>query len=160
MLADDRDRDIDWQAFLYVSGDMSPADAETFEDRLATDQEAREAVAAAVELIGILAASRTTSTRSLPVVPIRDRGTRRVAAAATIAAALLICWSLVRTPPGPAAPSGEEARQLISFWSEAWSPSENGSADATADDEDSDIAVPSWILAAVESAPPKATEEN
>jgi hypothetical protein len=159
-MANQRDREIDWQAFLYVAGDMSPADAATFEDRLACDQEAREAVAAAAELIGTLAASRPTATRGLPVLPTADCRTRRVAAAATIAASLLVCWSLVRSPQGPSSPSGEEARQLISFWSEAWSPSENGSADATADDEDSEAAVPSWMLAAVEPAPPKATEEN
>jgi hypothetical protein len=160
MMADKQDREVDWQAFLYVSGDMTSADAEAFEDRLATDQEAREAVAAAVELLDRLAASRPTSTRDLPALPAPDRSARRVAAAATIAASLLVFWSLARSPQGPASPSGEEARQLISFWSEAWSPGENGAADATADDEDSEVTVPSWMLAAVESAPPKATEEN
>lgn len=159
-MADKQDREIDWQAFLYVSGDMTSADAEAFEDRLATDQEAREGVAAAVELLDRLAASRPTSTDGLPALPTPDRSARRFAAAATIAASLLVCWSLGRNPQGPARPSGEEARQLISFWSEAWSPGENGAADAAADDEDSEVTVPSWMLAAVEPAPPKATEEN
>ncbi len=160
MMADKRDREIDWQAFLYVSGEMFPADAETFEERLASDQEAREAVAAAVELIGKLVAARPAAPQALPAVPTAHRGTRRVAAAATIAASLLVCWSLVRHAQGPAIPSGEEARELISFWSEAWSPGENGAADATADDDDSESTVPSWMLAAVESPPPQATEEN
>ncbi len=160
MMTDKRDREIDWQAFLYVSGEMSPAEIEAFEDRLATEQEAREAVAAAVELIGKLAASHPTSTRGRPVSPTPNRGARSVAAAATIAASLLVGWSLVRHAQDPARPSGEEARELISFWSEAWSPGENGAADATVDDEDSESTVPSWMLAAVESPPLKATEEN
>jgi hypothetical protein len=183
-----RDREIDWQAFLYVSGEMSPADIEAFEDQLVHDQEAREAVAAAAVLIGKLAAARpaapalpenstcnqavgwavpTTIQRSgghsppyVFDVPAPERGARRIAAAATIAASLLVCWSLARYSPGPARPSGEMARELISFWSEAWSPGENGAADATADDEDSEISVPSWMLAAVESPPTKAIEEN
>ena len=160
MMADKHDREIDWQAFLYLSGEMSPAEAKTFEDQLAHDQEAREAVAAAVELVGSLAATRPAEARALPVVPVSDRTTRRFAAAATVAASLLICWSLVRHSPGPARPSGEDARQLISYWSEAWSPGENGSADSVADDDDSEMNVPSWMLAAVEPALPKASEEN
>ena len=159
-MTDKHDREIDWQAFLYLSGDMAPAEIAAFEDQLAHDQEAREAVAAAAVLIGKLAEARPAAPDPLPVVPTPDRGTRRVAVAATIAASLLVCWSLLRSSQGPASPTGEEARELISFWSEAWTPSENGSADATADDEDSESTVPSWMLAAVESPPPKATEEN
>jgi hypothetical protein len=195
MMADKRDREIDWQAFLYVSGEMSPAEAETFEDQLAHDQEAREAVAAAVKLLGELAASRPgetrvvlaastqvvqreraienrtpsplmgegrdgggNGTRRAPRTP--DRRAKRFAAATTVAASLLVCWSLVCHSPGPASPSGEDARQLISYWSEAWSPGENGSADSVADEDDSEMNVPSWMLAAVEPALPKATEEN
>lgn len=167
MMADNRDRGIDWQAFLYVSGDMSPAEIEAFEEQLAHDQEAREAVAAAAVLIGKLAAARPAAQGAKPaapdprpVVPAAERGARRIAAAATIAASLLVCWLLVRNSQGPARPSPEEARELISFWSEAWPPGENGAADAAADDEDAEIIVPSWMLAAVESPPTKATEEN
>jgi hypothetical protein len=222
MMADKHDREIDWQAFLYVSGEISPADAETFEDQLAHDQEAREAVAAAVKLLGKLAAARPATTPGLPAVstkvaeyepienrtpsplmgegwdgggngdrrapptptlshegggrtmtyphtrfvdtevvsPTPDSRARRFAAAATVAASLLVCWSLARHSPGPPSPSGEDARQLISYWSEAWSPGENGSADSVADDDDSEMNVPSWMLAAVEPALPKASEEN
>jgi hypothetical protein len=160
MMTDNPDREIDWQAFLYVSGEMSPAEIEAFEDQLAHDQEAREALAAAAVLVGKLAIARPAAPETLRVAPTAERSTRRVAAAATIAASLLVCWSLVRHSPDHASPSGEEARELISFWSEAWSPGENDSADATADDEEAEVAVPSWMLAAVESPPPNATEEN
>src|SRR5215469_1893648 len=141
MMTDNPDREIDWQAFLYVSGEMSPAEIEAFEDQLAHDQEAREALAAAAVLVGKLATARPAAPDALRVAPTAQRSTRRVAAAATIAASLLVCWLLVRHSPGPASPSGEEARELISFWSEAWSPGENDSGDATADDEESEVVV-------------------
>ncbi len=160
MTTHEPDREIDWQAFLYLSQEMSPAEIEAFEDLLAHDQEAREALAAAAVLVGKLAIARPAAPETLRVAPTAKRGTRRVAAAATIAASLLVCWLLVRNAPGPASPSGDEARELISYWSEAWSPGENDSADPTADDEESEVTVPSWMLAAVESPPPNATEEN
>lgn len=43
-------QDSDWQAFLYVSGEMTAAQSEAFEARLSLDQSAREAVARAVAL--------------------------------------------------------------------------------------------------------------
>lgn len=42
--------DLDWLAFRYVAGEMTDAETLDWEERLATDQTAREAVAAAVEL--------------------------------------------------------------------------------------------------------------
>ncbi len=48
--------DLAWLAFVYVSGELTHAEAEAFERRLAQDQAAREAVAEAVALIGAVAA--------------------------------------------------------------------------------------------------------
>lgn len=42
--------DLDWLAFQYIAGELTAAQAEFFEDRLSTDQDAREAVARAVKL--------------------------------------------------------------------------------------------------------------
>jgi len=42
--------DLHWFAFLYVSGELSPADEAAFEGRLTNDQAAREAVFSAAEL--------------------------------------------------------------------------------------------------------------
>lgn len=48
---DNSDRpELDWLAFRYVAGEMTDAETLAWEERLATDQTAREAVAAAVEL--------------------------------------------------------------------------------------------------------------
>ena len=42
--------DLDWLAFRYVAGEMPAAELSAFEDRLADDQPAREAVARAAQL--------------------------------------------------------------------------------------------------------------
>jgi hypothetical protein len=160
MMTDKSDRDIDWQAFLYASGEMSPVEIEAFEYLLAYDQAAREALAAAAVLIGKLALARPPAPDTVRVLPTSEQRTRRLAAAVTIAASLLVYWSLGRSSPGPADPSGEEARELISFWSEAWPPGENDSLDGTADGDAPEAGIPSWMLAALDQPPPKATEEN
>jgi hypothetical protein len=52
----ERENQLEWAAFCYLSGEMSPAEAEQFESRLADEQEAREALARAVELTQVVAA--------------------------------------------------------------------------------------------------------
>ena len=49
--------DLDWLAFRYISDEMSADERDTFENQLAGDQPAREAVAAAVELSQTVAAA-------------------------------------------------------------------------------------------------------
>jgi hypothetical protein len=62
-----QDRDeLTWLAFQYVAGDFSAAAAEQFEERLATDQAAREAVAEAVELLHAVCAAEASE----PVVAV------------------------------------------------------------------------------------------
>ena len=56
----ERENQLEWTAFCYVSGELGPAEAEQFELRLADDQEAREALARAVELTQIVAAAEST----------------------------------------------------------------------------------------------------
>jgi anti-sigma-K factor RskA len=48
---DSPDGDSAWRAFRYVMGEMSPAEAEAFEETLASDQEARELVARSTGLV-------------------------------------------------------------------------------------------------------------
>jgi len=57
----DNINDLDWLAFSYAAGELTPAEAEQFELRLADDQPAREALARAVELCQIVAAAETQS---------------------------------------------------------------------------------------------------
>lgn len=58
--------ELSWRAFCYVAGEFSPAEAEQFEARLATDQAAREAVAEAVELLHAVCAAEASE----PVVAV------------------------------------------------------------------------------------------
>lgn len=61
-------RDIHWESFRYIAGEMSPSEVEAFELLLAEDQLAREAVAAAVEMTQAVSASY----ESQPVTPAGD----------------------------------------------------------------------------------------
>jgi anti-sigma factor RsiW len=48
---------LEWLAFCYAAGELTPADSEQFEATLAGDQAAREALARAVELTQVVAAA-------------------------------------------------------------------------------------------------------
>ena len=50
--------ELDWLAFRYLANELNESEQEAFEDRLADDQSAREAVARAVELTQTLSAAR------------------------------------------------------------------------------------------------------
>lgn len=63
------EQDLDWLAFCYVSGELSSAELAAFEDRLATDEAACEAVARVMETnlaVAAVLASETTSSGVLP----------------------------------------------------------------------------------------------
>jgi hypothetical protein len=60
-MKDDTHNELDWTAFCYAAGELSAAEAEQFEARLAGDQAAREALARAVELTQAVAAAETHS---------------------------------------------------------------------------------------------------
>lgn len=63
----DKQDDLDWLAFCYIADELSPADEEAFERRLADDQRAREAVARAVDLtMAVAAAGAAPSPRTTP----------------------------------------------------------------------------------------------
>jgi hypothetical protein len=57
----ERQSELDWLAFCYAAGELSSAETEQFEVRLADDQAAREALARAVELTQIVAAAEAQS---------------------------------------------------------------------------------------------------
>lgn len=101
--------ELTWQAFQYVAGEFSAIEAELFEERLATDQAAREAVAQAVELFHAVCAAEAAE----PVITVaatqRFSWSRAFAifAAGTAAAVALIAaainteqLSLVRSKGG------------------------------------------------------------
>lgn len=112
------DNDRPWTAFRYVAGELTPDEAAAFEALLDHDQNAREAVADAVELAGAIALIGdpvvSISTRS------RHRAARAVAwVAAGIAAGLLLGFGfdrLVLHPP--TGPRPRIAAEVVSTWSD------------------------------------------
>lgn len=134
--------ELSWTAFRYVSGEMSVAEAETFEQRLAGDQAAREAVARSVQI--------TQAVTTAPAGPVfapssgsgdSVRGSWKRALAWTIGTCAAVCLAFViglrfqprglphnaanepiRTARRPAEggvlhPDAEGARRLVSLWS-------------------------------------------
>lgn len=113
------DHDLAWLAFCYTAGELPVADAEVFEQRLAADQPAREALARAVELTQVVAAAESHASVVLPAA--RSQTGWRIRAAwmaiggiASLLAALLVTGNL-KIPR-----SSLTARQsrLAAAWSE------------------------------------------
>jgi hypothetical protein len=103
----ERHDDLDWLAFRYVADELAPDKAAAFEERLAHDPEACNAVARAVELIGAIAgAGCEAPTATRPRVSVVVAGPQRaadrarsrwlvwvaVAAAAVLAVAVSLPW--------------------------------------------------------------------
>jgi ferric-dicitrate binding protein FerR (iron transport regulator) len=144
--------DLHWTAFLYISGDLPPAESTSFEARLADDQEARDAVAEAVELAGALA-----------IVGAESRPRRRskllrafIAASALAAAACLV----LTLQPGPR-PTGydrPDASEVALAWSSLRGGADIGQLAEIEIESESEVepstdrALPSWLLSAA-SAP-------
>lgn len=143
------DTDLDWQAFLYVSGEMSADESQAFEMRLADDQAAREAVAAAVE---IATAVSNASAVCVAAAPVPDRRRRNLAA---VAAALAVCAScafwLARSADERQRVDGAGLPDLLALWIDPETDWRDDDEDGTvaADDDADELAVPDWMLAAV-----------
>ena len=109
-------RELDWQAFCYAAGDLAPAEARDFENRLAESQEAREALARAVEL-GESLAHLPPGDWQAGVVEGRRRQAGLWVRLAWACAGAAACLALVLAGRGvlgerstlPAAPGGSEA---------------------------------------------------
>jgi ferric-dicitrate binding protein FerR (iron transport regulator) len=151
------DRDLEWQAYLYVSGEMSPPAVLQFEERLADDQAAREAVAQAVELWTLLAANPQSA---IPTTVTRSHRSAILAALTTVAALVIVFFSVNRRQPPTQ--DGEPASELVSLWTETDEAAEDD-VDAMAADapgEADDLTVPGWMIAALETDADDDTEEN
>src|SRR5262245_14251679 len=59
------DNELDWSAFRYLAGELTAAEAEAFEARLAAEQPAREALASAVELTQVVVAAESQSVHAV-----------------------------------------------------------------------------------------------
>jgi hypothetical protein len=134
--------DLDWLAFAYASGALDPEAEAEFEQRLDVDQTAREAVAAAVGLVGVIVRAKA---------PTRYRF-RRAAAFATLAAAASVAAALVFAPR--IASTNPPSTETVAL---AWSGLHGDDFLASLDDSpeppadtatDDDDAPPSWLLEA------------
>src|SRR6185369_3058104 len=120
------DGDLDWLAFRYVSGELPADEAATFEELLAADQAAREAVASAVQVTQAVLAAIPAQVATPVVSPRRNTWRERAAwmvLGATAACVLLfIAWEfIVPREAGEVALSPEQAREVnrvVAMWSD------------------------------------------
>lgn len=154
----DAQPELAWEAFCYVSGEMTFAEEDVFEQRLAEDQAAREAVAEAVSIVqGVQAAERWQAAQVQAFPQPASRWTRVAAwsSLAAVAAAVLVMILTAdhRANVAPSAPPLQAsldtpantvdlavAKQLVVAWSQPESfPSDLqdllSPAPAVADDE-------------------------
>lgn len=125
--------ELDWLAFRYIAGELSEPEAAEFEERLAVDQAAREAVARSVELTSTLAATREESTtveagsatsRTWKAVAGRGSLSRSrwglLASTAALALLTTIVWwpSSSRDEVSVTDAETHDAEQLVAMWSD------------------------------------------
>jgi hypothetical protein len=79
---------LSWLAFRYLAGELAPIDEAAFEESLACDQAAREALAEAVELLEAVWLAGLDA-RPIAPIPRRSRATRALGWLAVAAAACL-----------------------------------------------------------------------
>jgi anti-sigma factor RsiW len=150
--------DRDWLAMQYVLGELPDSERNAFEERLPAEVELCEAVTAASRLM--LTAHAVMEANSSSISVRRDSNPRTpgrswsafVATAVAMAMVLLLVVRIpVKSPTdGRVANDRPQAAELVSPWR-----SGSDSSDDDSDDMDdvvdnaADVAVPSWMLAAV-----------
>jgi hypothetical protein len=169
MTTDNNHNDLHWLAFSYVAGELTPAEAEQFELRLADDQTAREALARAVELCQVVTAVEAHSDSYVaPAAKTRSTWNDRLSwmAIGGLASLLIaLLWTGVVGPTWHTAKIHSFARKNLAFaWAEtnqqianvreagSWPTvpaylDEDGAAVTTMDDTNDEA--PSWMTAAV-----------
>lgn len=174
--APDRD-DLSWAAMLYAAGELSGPELEGFEQRLANDTAACEAVGRAV----LLAQATVKAFDVTPELHIKEAGTstihtsphraslaplrsRRIVAGLAASAVAATAVALISEPfaPAPEAVVREletrQAVELLHEWSNAGENIDSILADARdslpgdLSDELSDTRVPEWMLIAVQAS--------
>ena len=160
---------LNWLAVQYVLGELSECEAFAFEERLATDLAACEAVAEATRLtltlhvaaadsqaVPALAAdsfhvSPSTTNRSSKTTP---RGSWLALAGATTAASVLLAamsFGPASSPSTQLAVVDRSASELVSLWRAGSTAAELDIDDADVELAESrlEVAVPDWLFAAV-----------
>lgn len=160
-----------WQAFLYVSGDMTEAESQQFELLLLEDERLCEAVAQAVQITAAVARKDGASVSrrhdspspALARLPV-DRGSRHmtagrkysgVAALAAVAMCACVMWAIsgFEAPGTPEAAavvetSDSDAKWIVSVWADESAMASSG-LDEPEGALDEDLDVPDWLVTAV-----------
>lgn len=175
--------DLEWLAFQYVSDDLPAGEVAPFEERLASDQAAREAVAQAMLLLqAVTAGARVAAPAPRQRFWLQQAGWAAVGAAACLAIVFVARPAPRETslPHDIAVAERPQAADLTSaelalVWAMQYSASGSGLEDRlevdedlslTADArEDRDVVVPPWMLEALsgsdEAKPPvKQSQES
>ncbi len=170
---------LEWLAFQYISEELTDEEVLAFEDQLAEDQDAREAVARAVELTQTVSAvskideCRVGQPINTSAIQKQARWWQRVALLAT---ALAACFALVLIYQATRPSDGENgprfglndrpiSADLVSAWVSTGMEIESAGDEVFAranDDEDElpdaaladelndvDVATPDWMVAAI-----------
>jgi hypothetical protein len=93
-LTTEQSNDVEWLAFCYVANEMPVDQRDRFEERLANDQAAREAVATVVELTQTIAGIESVE-HSIQVATPPSRGAQVWQRATWIATAVAACLAIV-----------------------------------------------------------------
>jgi hypothetical protein len=155
--------ELDWLAYQYLAGELSDNDALAFEERLAVDQVAREALASAVALSQaiILAgeASPAHASTHRANLPARDGFWLKPAGwlAASAAAVLVMVTTLQLLWP---ANRGSESALDSSLLAAEWTEIRDLTEDAWGDAARSDTAENGWDGLAAMTAPEDISESN
>lgn len=137
--------DLDWIAFRYLAGELSETDRLAFDERLAIDQDAREALSAAVELAQVIQLTGVTPSRRPAVWP----RWALLAAAASIAIAFWMGLDrMPRASAGEVALVWSDLRQPVAPVDELADPPHNDEPIENADDPGD---VPGWLFDVLEA---------
>lgn len=169
--------ELNWSAFRYVSGEMTADELAAFELRLDDDQEARDAVVAAVKLMDAVATAEYRLPAPLTPVLQTARRLNRVETYLTVAVALAIAvvfWvsrsndrkvaGVDSTRPSAASDADDGRSDVLSVWSELNSTVDRDDDSApeveTVGADDAELEVPGWMIAALTPASPNGPDDS
>lgn len=158
-----------WQAMRYIGNDLTDAERLRFEERLATDVQACEAVALAVRLVAGLQSALAAQAVSRPERRFEGPARRRRWVPVALCAALLLATGLLVTYRSVPSPERVEVAtaELLNRWrlDRRFGLIEELDAEIEVDGEsgivDESLSAPGWLVSAVrltEKAVPEHTE--
>ena len=121
-------RKLDWLAFRYIAGELSPPECDAFERRLAEDQTAREAVASAVDVAQCTVAAEVEMAHVAPAKSLESPFWSRGFWVALSTASCLALFVAIHGMPGPerlfrpdrnAGSASAALSELAIIWSES-----------------------------------------